>query len=61
MEDKAYNELMHYVRWVVKNYPKVHEEYMLTCHKCGKKFVKESKYIWKPDCRCIKDLRVSIG
>jgi len=67
---EAYKELVNYMEWMVKNYPKVHEHYVITCHKCGKKFVnvidsktnKLIKYLWKPNCSCLgKDLRLSKG
>ena len=33
------------------------------CQLCKKDFVKESKYVWKPDCDCLqnKNLRLSVG
>jgi len=67
---KAFNELVDYMSWMAKNYPEAHMEYMLTCPKCGKKFVnavdtrtkKLNKYLWKPSCKCLnKDLRLSVG
>lgn len=67
---KAFEELFVYMSWVAKNYPRVHEEYMCTCHKCGKKFVhaidsvtkKKSEYVWKPNCDCIdENLRLGVG
>lgn len=70
IKNSAYHELLHYMEWVVKNYPEVHEHYMLTCHICGKKFVnaiapktgKINKYLWKPNCDCLsEDLRLSKG
>jgi len=70
IKDSAYHELLHYIEWIAKNYPEVHEHYMLACHICGKKFVnvidskkkKVNKYLWKPNCNCLdKSLRLSKG
>jgi len=67
---EAYKELVNYMEWMAKNYPEAYEHYMLTCQKCGKKFVnavdtitgKVNKYLWKPNCNCLdKDLRLSKG
>jgi len=66
---KAFIELTDYMTWMAKNYPKAHMEYMTTCPKCGKRFVndidsitkKKSKYLWKPNCDCNPNLRMSMG
>lgn len=35
---------------------------IINCPICGKKFIKLTEYIWKPDCQCFKkDLRLSTG
>jgi len=37
-------------------------EEILKCPICGKRFVKESEYIWKPACGCFrKEIRVKIS
>ena len=61
IQNESHKELIAYMEWVAKNYPKVHEEFMTMCHTCGKKFIKTSKYSWKPTCECLKHLELSRG
>ena len=57
---KAYEELKHYMSWMIENYPEAHYRYMTTCPECKKRF-KENKGIWKPNCKHLnKDYRLSI-
>ena len=68
IKEKSYKELLD--DWLCQSYPDIYMFHMLTCHKCGKKFIqgidsktkKINKYLWRPNCECLgKNLRVSIG